>query len=281
MIKTLLLAGLVTTSSLSAVAETTPPRGDADPRVRIVDYDPTDVVRVTTFYGVSTHIQFGDGEEILDSAVGDVAAWSVIPRRNHLFIKPKETKADTNVTIVTTKRTYQFALVVEPTSMRNERAWKNPNLIYSLTFRYPDEEAAKRQADEQAAKLQERKSDLQSALNGATTEGANKDYWVAGSTEISPTAASDDGRFTYLTFSNNRDMPAIYAVDESGAESLINTTVVGNKIVVQRVVRKLVLRKGTYVACIVSRSFDLDGGKDNISGTVAPTVERVIKGKAP
>lgn len=281
MIKTLLLAGLMVTSSLSAFAETTPPRGDADPRVRIVDYDPTDVVRITTFYGVSTHIQFGDSEEILDSAVGDVAAWSVIPRRNHLFIKPKESKADTNVTIVTTKRTYQFALVVEPISMRNERAWKNPNLIYSLTFRYPEEEAAKRQAAEQAAKLQERKGDLQSALTGATTGGANKDYWVAGSTEISPTAASDDGRFTYLTFSNNRDMPAIYAVDESGAEALINTNVVGNRIVVQRVVRKLILRKGTYVACLVNKSFDLDGGKDNTTGTVAPTVERVIKGAAP
>lgn len=281
MIQKLLLAGLVATLSFSTFAETTPPRGEADPRVRIVDYDPTDVVRIKTFYGVSTHIQFGDGEEILDSAVGDVAAWSVIPRRNHLFIKPKEIKADTNVTIVTTKRTYQFALVVEPVSMRNERAWKNPNLIYSLTFRYPEEEAAKRQAAEQAAMMQERKGDLQSALAGSSAEGANKDYWVAGSPEISPTGVSDDGRFTYLTFSNNRNMPAIYAVDESGAESLINTNVVGNRIVVQRVVRKLVLRKGTYVACIVNKSFDLDGGKDNTTGTVAPTVERVIKGAAP
>ena len=278
--KATLLAALVASAlSFSAVAETTPTRGDFDPRVRVVDYNPNDVIRITTFYGVSTHIQFSDTEEILDSAVGDVAAWSVVPRRNHLFIKPKETKADTNVTIVTSKRTYQFALVVEPRSLRDEKAWKNPNLIYSLSFRYPEEEAAKREAAEQAAKLKDRMGDLKSALANAKGEGSNKDYWVAGSLEVSPTAARDDGRFTYLTFSNNRDMPAVYSVDESGAESLINTNVDGNNIAVQRVVRKLILRKGNYVACIVNKSFNLDGGKDNTTGTIAPSVERVLKGK--
>lgn len=279
MTKHLLAALIASAACFAAHAETTPIRGDFDPRVRVVDYNPSDVVRITTFYGVSTHIQFAEGEEILDSAVGDVAAWSVIPRRNHLFIKPKEMKADTNVTIVTTKRTYQFALVVEPSPMRDERAWKNPNLIYSLTFRYPEEEWAKRAASEQAAKLKERMGDLKTALANAKGEGANKDYWVAGSPEVSPTEAKDDGRFIYLTFSNNRDMPAIYAVDEAGAESLINTNVDGNTIVVQRVVRKLILRKGTYVACIVNKAFELDAGRDNTTGTIAPSIERVIKEK--
>lgn len=54
-----------------AFAEVSPQRGAYDARVRIVDYNPNDVVRLTTFFGVSTHVQFGDKEKILDIATGD------------------------------------------------------------------------------------------------------------------------------------------------------------------------------------------------------------------
>ena len=77
---------------------------------------------------------------------------------------------------------------------------------------------------------------------------------------------------------NNRDMPAVYATDADGTESLVNTNVEGNEIVVHRMVRKLTLRKGAAVACVVNKSFDLDGGRDNTTGTVAPDVQRVIRG---
>jgi type IV secretion system protein VirB9 len=105
------------------------------------------------------------------------------------------------------------------------------------------------------------------------------DYWVAGSEEISPTAARDDGRFIYLTFSNNRDMPAVYSVDAEGKEALITTNVIdGNTIVIQRLVNQLILRKGNAVASVLNKSFELNGGTDNTSGTIAPDVQRVIKG---
>jgi type IV secretion system protein VirB9 len=261
-----------------ATAEVTPNRGHYDARVRVVDYNAANVVRLTTFYGVSTHVRFADDDLIRDVAVGDDQAWNIVSRGNHLFIKPKETMADTNMTVVTEKRVYQFALIVQPHDVRNDKAWRDPNLIFSLSFRYPEEEAAARQAQAEVERLKNRLGDMQEQLADAKHAGSNSDYWVAGSTEISPTAARDDGRFVYLTFSNNRDMPAVYAVDESGAESLINTSVDGNTIVVNRMVQKLALRKGKAVACIVNKAFDLDGGMDNTSGTVTPNVERVIKG---
>lgn len=259
-------------------AEMTPPKGVYDSRVRVVDYNPADVVKITTFYGVSTHIQFGPNEAIKDVAVGDQDAWSVVDRGSHLFVKPKAQKADTNVTVVTDKRVYQFALVVEPRSMRDATAWRNPNLVFSLSFRYPDDETARLVALAKAADSKASQSQVQNRLAEAKKRDENRDYWVAGSEEISPTGARDDGRFVYLAFSNNRDMPAIYAVDEEGNESLVNTNVEGNEIVVQRMVRKLTLRRGSAVACVVNKSFDLNGGKDNTTGTVAPDVERVIKG---
>ena len=273
----LLIAMLV---PILALAEVTPRKGDYDPRVRVVDYNPLNVVKLATFYGVSTHVQFGNGETIMDVAVGDDQAWKVVPRGNHLFIKPQATQADTNVTVVTDKRTYQFALVVQPRPMKDSTAWANPNLIFSLTFRYPDEEAAKAAANAKKEAVKSRLGEIKGKLSDAKKEGQNFDYWVAGSEEISPTAARDDGRFIYLTFSNNRDMPAVYSVDAKGNEALINTNVIdGNTIVIQRLVAHLMLRKGNAVASIINKSFDLNGGIDNTTGTVAPDVERVIKGE--
>lgn len=263
---------------LLACAELNPPKGSFDSRVRVVDYNPADVVKLTTFYGVSTHVQFATKEVIKDVAVGDQQAWDIVPRGSHLFIKPKAQKADTNVTVVTDKRVYQFALVVEPRHARDVTAWRDPNLVFSLSFRYPDEESARLTAQAMAAEAKAAQNDVKGKLANAKKRDENRDYWVAGSEEVSPTAARDDGRFIYLTFSNNRDMPAVYAVDHEGNEALINTNVEGNEIVVQRMVRKLTLRKGHAVACVVNKSFDLNGGRDNTTGTVAPDVERVIKG---
>ena len=262
-----------------ALAEATPPVGAIDSRVRVIDYDPMEVVRLATFYGVATHVQFADGESISDVAVGDTTAWQVIPRGRHLFIKPKTENADTNVTVITNKRTYQFALVVEARKVTDKTAWRDPKLIYSLTFRYPEEEAAKLAALAKAKEALVATSDMKSKLADAKNEGLNFDYWAAGSEEIRPTAARDDGRFVYLTFSNNRDMPAVYAVDEDGNESLINTNVDGNTIAVQRLVRKIVLRKGNYAVCVVNKAFNLNAGSDNTTGTIAPTVQRVLKGE--
>lgn len=261
-----------------ALAEITPTQGRYDPRVRVIDYNPMNVVKLSTFYGVSTHVQFEQGETINAIAVGDDLAWKVTDKQNHLFIKPLATNADTNVTVVTDRRTYNFALIVQPRPMKDSKAWANPNLIFSLMFRYPDVEELKRQAAAQKEAEKTAKREVKAKLKNAAKRTDNYDYWVAGSEEVSPTAARDDGRFIYLTFSNNRDMPAVYLADNDNKESLINTNVVdGNTIVVQRLVQRLVLRKGAYVASILNKSFDMDGGRDNTTGTVAPDVERVIK----
>lgn len=276
-IKPLLLVALLVPSL--TLAEITPNKGVLDPRVRVVDYSASNVVKLLTFFGVSTHIQFADDETIKDVAIGDDLAWKVISRSNHLFLKPQAVNADTNVTVVTDKRTYQFALVVQSRPAKDSTAWLNPDLVYSLSFKYPDDDLAKRAIASKKDALTAALKEVKTKLSDASNENQNFDYWVAGSDEISPTSARDDGRFIFLTFSNNRDMPAIYSVDSGGNESLINTNVIdGNTIVVQRLVAKLILRKGASVVSVVNKSFNPDKGIDNTSGTVAPDVERVING---
>ena len=186
-------------------------------------------------------------------------------------------------------------IYVEPRPIEDATAWKNPKLIYALNFRYPDEEVGKIDGKLQQQAIKDKlagdKSVSPAGHAGSTAptgqaagdaldgnkSGDNLDYWVAGSEEISPTSAKDDGRFTYLTFTNNRDMPAIYTVDAEGNEALVNTNVEGNMIIIHRVVPKLTLRKGIAVACLLNKRFNFDGGRDNATGTVSAEVKRVVK----
>lgn len=266
--------------SNASLAEVTPDAASSDPRIRIVDYDRWSVIKITTFYGVSTHIEFSPYEEVLDISAGDPDAWEIKDRKNHLFIKPQQKKADTNLTIVTNRRVYNFALIVQPRKISDSTAWRDPNLTFSLAFKYPSEDKAREEIVARRANVEAQNQIIQDRLKKASTHHGNTDYWVKGSQEISPSEAWDDGRFVYLAFNNNKDMPAIYEVDAAGNESLINTNVINtNTIVVQRMVKELILRKGIYVASVVNKSFDPDGGINNISGTVSPEVKRTVKGR--
>lgn len=262
-------------------AEMIPPKGLHDPRVRVVDYNALNVFKLITFYGVSTNVEFDKSETIKDVAIGDEQAWKIVPRKDHLFIKPIAEDANTNVTVVTDKRSYQFILTVNNRDQKDKKAWADPNLIYALKFRYPADEAAKLAAAAAQQAQRAKTAAIQSRLEQAGDNPANDnlDYWVAGSYAISPSAARDDGRFIYLTFANNRDMPAVYSVDTKGNESLINTHVAnGNTLVIQRLVPHLMLRKGNEVASVVNKSFSLMEGRDNTTGTVSDEVKRLIKG---
>lgn len=262
-----------------ASAEVVPPPGSTDARVRVVNYNPRQVYTIKTFYGVATHIQLSPDETITDFALGDEKAWQSSNRGSNFFIKPAAEYGDTNLIIVTTKRIYHFSLKVAPLDKNDKDAWKDKSLIYSLAFRYPDEERARREAQAALERDKKQRTEVQRELNTTREKkGHNLNYWVAGDEEVSPTGAYDDGTFMYLTFNANRDFPAVYEEDSDGKESLVNVnTISTNTIEVRRMVRSLILRRGDKVARIINKSFDIDAGIDPVTGTVSSRIERVIK----
>lgn len=278
MMRKLLLALILV--PLLANAESLPVPGSTDPRVRKVAYNPNQVYRVPTFYGVNTHIQFESDEVLQDVASGDDTAWDIKPRKTHLFIRPLEHKPDTNLTVTTSKgRVYQFMLVLSKLDEKDENAWRNGELIYSLSFTYPEVEAARAKTALAESDAKAKQKLAEAKLHAGRLDGqSNEDYWIAGNPDASPTRVTDDGSFTRITFSHGRRMPAVYEVDQAGNEHLVPWNVEGNTLVLHRVYRKLVLRKGDAVACLVNKSFSLDGGRDMESGTVSPNVERVVRG---
>ncbi len=261
-------------------AEVLPPKGNTDGRVRVVDYDPMNVIRLVTQFGVSTHVEFPEEELVQDVAVGDDQAWKLVPRRNHLFIKPVAEKADTNVTVVTSKHTYNFALTVKSQNGTADASWSDADLIYTLYFRYPGEERKKKEAAKKE-KIQKEKEAVVKAELEQKGPIRNIHYFRQGSDLIAPVEAWDDGRFTYLTFAQVQDIPAVYLEDDDGKEALVNTTFQDRStIVIHRVVPRLIIRQGDQVARIENRSFTTEQ-KWTETGTTSPTIQRVEKTGGP
>lgn len=262
--KSILLASLGLLLSQQCLAEEVPHAGSRDNRVRFVDFHPSEVYRVNAQYGIATNIIFSS--EVTNVVIGDPNAWEVAKVDNRLFIRPLEDDPGTNMTVVTQdQKSHNFWL-----SSRIPRTDNNlNNTMFQISFRYPE--------DERQERLREREQDrIENALDEAGTRARNWLYYVKGSEDLSPVYAYDDGRFTYLTFLKNQDMPAVFIEDENG-EYTPNTHVEDNTIVIEEVAEKIVLRYGNKVACVFNEgpaSYD-DALPD--SRTVSPHVERRVR----
>jgi len=115
---------------------------------------------------------------------------------------------------------------------------------------------------------------------GRATRPRNKDYWYCGASQLMPVSAWDDGVQTTLRFGKSAEQPAIFVRNDDGTESLLNFSMHGDQVVVQRLARQLVLRRGKLRGCVLNKGY-AGSGERLPSGTVAPDVERMVTGAAP
>ena len=233
-----------------------PKPGKVDPRVKTFTYSERDVYQIHAHYGFTSHIEFSPDEVIEHVSVGDSLAWHLVPKANHLFLKPIEDRADTNLTILTNLRSYNFELRAHSTKNVSD-----PSLTFAVSFRYPEVELKAAIAEEQArheARLAARQAEQQivSLSTSMDVPDWNLNYSRKGSEITAPVQVFDDGKFTYFRFANERDTPAIFLVDGDKKESLINYHVKGKYLVVQRIASQFILRHGDEATCIFNDSFD-------------------------
>jgi type IV secretion system protein VirB9 len=255
--------------SSNALAETVPSRGLIDSRIRVAAYNGDEVYRLQGFVGYQIDLEFEPGETFTGLGAGDLEGLSFVGQDNHLFLKPKAARVATNLTVLTNRRHYQF----DYTAQSQRPARNDQGVIYALKFTYaplPSQSAA-----EAAAKR------LESKLDGAgANRPHNSNYWYCGRPELRPIAASDDGIHTRLRFAANADLPAIFVRSEDGSESLLNFSMDSGDVLLHRIAKRFVLRRGKFTGCIVNEGF-VGGGTRLESGTVAPEVERRVQGVAP
>ena len=286
----ILLAGALAVSAASATDTS-----GADPRLREVQYDPRAVVTVPVKRGVVTLVVLDADESITEVAAGlggdctkPDAAWCVAaqPGGRNLFVKAKSTAgAPNNLAVVTDRRTHSFRFVVLA-----DNDSKAP--VYRLVVKAPAPPvpSAGRLALRDTARLvalpavppPPSPQEVIAERLQAKPQVMNSHYSIAegkGSEDIVPTLVFDDGRFIYIRFPGNREVPAVFHVLGDGSETLVNARMEEDLLVVDRVSRRLMLRSGSAVVGVWNEAFDLDGVPPD-GGTTVPGVQRVLKAEA-
>lgn len=233
----MLVAALAFALAAAPAFAVTPRPGPGDSRIHVVDYDPQQVVELRATLGYQLSVEFDPTERIESVAIGDSLSWQVTPNRrsNLLFLKPMAESPDTNMTVVTTLRTYFFQL-----SARPRVGNRNPPII--VRFLYP--------TPAYAAVVP-----LPEPPPPAPPEERNVAYSYTGSVLTLPVRVFDDGELTYFAFKAQEDRPAIYAVDPDGQEAVINAREYQGLVVIDRIAKAFVLRRGSEVTKIYNDGF--------------------------
>lgn len=246
-------------NAVTAWSESVPVGGVPDGRVRQAVYDRDQVYRLQGYVGFEIDLEFQPGESFVGLGSGDIEALSFVSQDNHLFLKPKAPKVNTNLTVLTSRRSYQ---ILYSAGLKRDA---DSDVIFVVRFTYPSETT-------------EAANHIGSLLSA--TGSRNFDYGYCGAASIKPIAASDDGAHTRIRFAANSEQPGIFALNEDGSESLLNFNMEGDDVVIHRVARQFILRRGRLVGRIVNKGFS-GGGQRLESGTVSPRVKRVGGARQP
>ncbi|UGB39396.1 TrbG/VirB9 family P-type conjugative transfer protein [Frateuria soli] len=213
-------------------------------------YQPDHIYPVRTGLGITTQIELSPNEQVLDYSTGFSSGWELTRRDNVFYLKPKNVDVDTNLMVRTAAHSYIFELKVVATDWKALDEAKREGVQYKITFAYPAETSfsgEKKKAAEAPP--------LDTRLVPGRSYNFDYDYATRskGAPWLVPAHVYDDGRFTYIRMSDLKrfptgDFPAVFMREaEDGEDSLVNTTVQGNTIVVHGTYPYLVIRHGDNV----------------------------------
>lgn len=194
-------------------------------RLRTVDYFAGQVIRLEGAPGYQVAVEFAPDERIENIALGDSGSWQATPNRrgDRLFVKLVRPGTTTNMVVMTDAREYMFDLV--------PLGEANSGLAYIVRFHFS------------AA------TPLPTGSSGPNAPvGVVGRYRVAGERALRPSRIEDDGVHTFLQWPQDAGLPAVYAIDPLGRETLVNGMVRGNLFVVDSISDVLVFRLDRKVA---------------------------------
>jgi len=235
--------------------------GPVDARIRLLIYAPDEVYRLKGYVGYQIDLEFESGETFVGLGTGDLDSLTFATEDNHLFLKPRAGGVDTNLTVLTTRRSYHF----DYTTTERRPDPSLGDVIYVLRFVYPP-----LREDHATAAVEHE------LVMAPLTRWHNLDYVYQGSPELKPVSTWDDGVQTRLRFDSHGELPAIFVRNDDGSESLINFNVDAGELIVHRIARQLTVRRGRLHGCILNHGYT-GSGELLESGTVAPKVKRATR----
>lgn len=250
--------------SVSYAAKVKPPVED-DRRIKTLVYDEEKIFKLTTAYGLQSSIEFEKGESVDTISMGDSVGWQVTPAGRRVFIKPLQDGLFTNMTIITTRRIYQFDLESRPYS----KGKKDPGISYLVKFTYADMSAgAMRFASEPARQAAPVMPVMPQPLPPAAaprplrplppqasslppipksfSQQKNFNYTLTGSPELEPLKIFDDGSSTFFKFKDGmKASPSFMAMGAGGSVVPVIARKSGGYMIVDRIAQGFKISSGS------------------------------------
>lgn len=184
-----------------ALAQSQPQATSGDLHLQQIDYDAGQIVRLRGSPGYQMMIALSPDEQVQTVSLGDSSAWQVSVNRqgDRLFLKPSQGAVATNMTVVTSVRTYNFDLM--------SLAAPAPDMPYTVEFHYPAHKSLT--------------SDSGYVDVAAATRRISR-YRVSGAKQLWPSGMTNDGQHTFISWPRAAAIPAVYAQDDHGKDVLVN-----------------------------------------------------------
>jgi type IV secretion system protein VirB9 len=211
-----------------------------DPRFKTFSFTPNTTYKIVTVYDNPSFIEFDVNEGVTTIVNPKKTAWQLLSSGNRLFIKPEESDADTQITVMTNKRIYFFEMYAKEPDSNFDKDYS-----FFFKFKYPSEEESK-------TIRTYAKSILPDVDQNPWKYNFN--YTITGEDSLYPVKIFDDGEFTYFEFPRTAKMPAIFAVDSNGFESIVNFRIVGEYLIVEEVSTRFTLRNGAEIVCVFNEN---------------------------
>jgi len=190
-------------------------------------------------------IRLQSGETISPKGVqiGDKARWRIetftggpatsVP---YIMLKPLEEDRETNLTIVTDRRTYELRLIS-----------REKDYMPSVAFSYPDEQQTERALEQEQERKKREANELPSGMGNI--ENLDFRYTIVSRDNPvwQPIRVFTDGAKTYVQFSEavkHDEIPALLAVGPGDDKRLVNYRFKGDRLEVDKVLRRAVLIAG-------------------------------------
>lgn len=197
-------------------AEVSPLPTGGDPRIQSVEYDPQQVVSLAVASGYALTVLFSPDERIETVTLGDGSGWQVQVnhRADAMVIRPTGFAPNTNLTVLSDQRSYNFMLSTGSTGFGAQP--------FMLRFTYPQTQTELAEADPPALTL----------------------YKISGARNLRPEQMSDNGSSTSIVWAPDAPLPAVYRDEGRGKMALVNGAMRDGVYVIEGVYRKLVFVLG-------------------------------------
>lgn len=199
---------------VAAAAQLSPVPSFDDPRMQTIVYQPNIPVRLVAFPKASLKVMFHPGERITRVVVSDGAAFNaaVLERSDAIELAPLKFGASATMKVETDQRSYDFELTT------------GEGLAAAYLVRFVPGEANA------------------PAVSVPVPDATLASYRMRGDRSVRPDRLYDDGTRTFIEWSKNRALPAVFGVSPGGTEEIVAGYMRDDVFVIDRVYDELVFR---------------------------------------